>query len=78
MRLSDVVAHSSTSALFAQIALVVAILGFAGVLAYVFLRRNRKTFERARMMPLDDEQPQTPVAGPEEQRSAAETPSGRA
>jgi cbb3-type cytochrome oxidase subunit 3 len=73
MRLSDVVSHSATSTLFAQIALVIAILGFIGVVAYVVTRRNRKTFERARLMPLDDETVQTPRGAAPEQLAEDET-----
>jgi hypothetical protein len=40
----------------AEIALVIAVLGFAVVLVTVFLRRNREPFERARRMPLDEEE----------------------
>jgi cbb3-type cytochrome oxidase subunit 3 len=40
---------------FAEVALVLAAAGFAGVLLSVFLRRNREHFERARFMPLEDD-----------------------
>jgi cbb3-type cytochrome oxidase subunit 3 len=40
---------------FAEAALVLAAVGFAGVLVSLLLRRNREHFERARFMPLDDD-----------------------
>jgi cbb3-type cytochrome oxidase subunit 3 len=40
---------------FAEAAMVLAAVGFAGVLVSVLLRRNREHFERARFMPLDDD-----------------------
>lgn len=40
---------------FAEAALILAAVGFAGVLASVLLRRNREHFERARFMPLEDD-----------------------
>lgn len=36
-------------------ALVVAVVGFLAVLAYLFLRKNQGTYERARYMPLDED-----------------------
>ena len=42
-------------AFFSVTALVVALLGFLAVLAYLFLRGNRKIHERARHLPLEEE-----------------------
>jgi cbb3-type cytochrome oxidase subunit 3 len=40
---------------FSIAALVVAVVGFLAVLAYLFLRKNQATYERARHLPLDDD-----------------------
>ena len=41
--------------IFSIAALVVAVVGFLAVLAYLFLRKNQGTYERARYMPLDED-----------------------
>jgi cbb3-type cytochrome oxidase subunit 3 len=43
--------------LFAQIALVIALVGFAAVVVSVFLARNREPFRRASLMPLAEDRP---------------------
>ena len=42
-------------AFFSVTALVVALIGFLAVLAYLFLRGNRKIHERARHLPLEED-----------------------
>jgi len=59
MRLSDIVGAANLS-IYAQIGLVAALVAFAAVIYYLLSRRNRATFEKARMMPLDDETVRTP------------------
>lgn len=51
MRLADVMAHAALSG-WAQAGLVVFVTVFAGVLVYTFKGVNRSTFERARHLPL--------------------------
>jgi hypothetical protein len=56
MKLGDVVGSMSPG-YTAEIALVIAALGFAVVLVTtLFLRRNREPFERARHLPLGEEE----------------------
>ncbi|MCB9555777.1 MAG: cbb3-type cytochrome c oxidase subunit 3 [Deltaproteobacteria bacterium] len=57
--LSDAVGAANLSS-YAVIAMVLFIAAFGGIIAYLLLRRNRQVFDRARQMPLDDEQVQTP------------------
>lgn len=40
---------------FSVAALVVALVGFLAVLAYLFLKRNQKVYERAKRLPLEDD-----------------------
>ncbi len=54
MSLGDVMGGSGLS-LFAEIGLLVAIAAFAAVAASLCLRRNRATYERARRLPLEDD-----------------------
>ncbi len=53
MSLADVVANSGLH-VWAEGALVVVIAAFVAVLAATLRRSNRATFERARLLPLDD------------------------
>jgi cbb3-type cytochrome oxidase subunit 3 len=64
MKLADVMSAMHFN-LFAQIALLVAIAGFATVVVSVFLARNREPFRQASLLPLADDRP-------------ARTPGGRA
>ena len=64
MKLADVVSAMHFD-LFAQIALLIAVAGFATVLVSVFLARNREPFRQASLMPLAEDRP-------------AGTPGGRA
>jgi cbb3-type cytochrome oxidase subunit 3 len=45
---------------YAQVALVIFVLAFVLILWRVFSPRSRELHERAKMMPLDDDHPQTP------------------
>lgn len=62
MKLADVVSAMHFN-LFAQIALVIALAGFATVVVTVFLARNREPFRRASLMPLADDRPADPTGG---------------
>ncbi|MFI5377493.1 MAG: hypothetical protein ACHQ8D_22865 [Candidatus Rokuibacteriota bacterium] len=64
MKLADVVSAMHFN-LFAQIALAIALMGFATVVVSVFLARNREPFRQASLLPLADDRP-------------VETPGGRA
>jgi cbb3-type cytochrome oxidase subunit 3 len=45
---------------YAQVALVAFILAFALIVWRIYSPRNKAMHEKAKMMPLDDEHPQTP------------------
>ena len=55
MKLSDVMSAMELH-VFAEIAFVIAAVAFAAVVAATLLRRNREPFERARLMPLADDE----------------------
>jgi cbb3-type cytochrome oxidase subunit 3 len=40
---------------FSVTALVIALVGFLAVIAYLFLKRNQKVYERAKHLPLEDD-----------------------
>ena len=42
-------------AIFSEAALVIAVIGFLAVIAYLLLKRNRKTYERASRLPLEED-----------------------
>ena len=54
MSLSDIMSGMRLH-IFAEAALFLASLAFLGVLVTTFLRRNREPFERARLIPLQDD-----------------------
>ncbi len=56
MKLGDVMSAMHFN-LFAQIALVIAVAGFAVVVVSTFLARNREPFRRASLLPLADDSP---------------------
>lgn len=58
MKLSDVMS-SMGLAVYAEVALVIFFAVFVGVLLHVYRRDLRPEYERARMMPLDDDTPQS-------------------
>jgi cbb3-type cytochrome oxidase subunit 3 len=55
MSMADIVSATRLHVL-AEAALVVTLAAFATVLVTVFLGRNRAAFDRARFLPLEDEQ----------------------
>ena len=55
MRLAEIMSAAGLQ-VFAEIGLVLFLAIFAGVLVYTFTKRNRATFERARLAPLCDAQ----------------------
>ena len=60
MKLADVIGAMQLHA-FAEVALVIAAIGFVTVLVTVFLERNREPFARASLIPLEDA-PSIPTA----------------
>jgi hypothetical protein len=54
MSLTDIMSAMRLN-LFAEVAFLVALAGFATVLVTTFLSANRAAFERARFLPLEDE-----------------------
>ena len=54
MSLTDIMSAMRLN-LFAEVAFLVALAGFATVLVTTFLGANRAAFERARFLPLEDE-----------------------
>ena len=62
MKLADVMSAMHFN-LFAQVALVIAVLGFLTVVVTVCLARNREPFRRASLMPLADDRPVTQPGG---------------
>ena len=54
MRLSDVMSNMNLTS-FAEIGLVLFFLVFVGIVIYTFLKRNRKKYEEASMLPLEDD-----------------------
>jgi cbb3-type cytochrome oxidase subunit 3 len=55
MKISDLVGYSAVGATMAQVGLVLALVGFVALVVYVLARRDRATFDRARMMPLHED-----------------------
>ena len=53
MSLTDIMSEAHLH-VWAEIALVMFVVLFVAVVAYVFSRRNRATFDRASRLPLDD------------------------
>lgn len=53
MSLTDVMSEANLH-FWAEVALVMFVALFAGVVIYVFSRRNRATFDHASRLPLDD------------------------
>lgn len=59
MKLSDIMANAGLS-IYAEVALVLFLAAFLAIVWWVFRRRNTRHWEKAAMMPLDDEHPQEP------------------
>jgi cbb3-type cytochrome oxidase subunit 3 len=62
VKLSDVVAHSGL-ALYAEVALVLFLIAFVGVLVWTLWPSRRKALESHRAMPLDRDDPIDPESG---------------
>ena len=54
MRLSDIMSHAGLAA-YAEVALVLFLLAFLGILLSVFRPSNKKAMDAASRMPLEDE-----------------------
>ncbi len=63
MSLADVMGGSGLSA-WAEAGLLLTFAVFAAVTIRAFSRRNRESFERARLLPLEDEAPPAAAAVP--------------
>jgi cbb3-type cytochrome oxidase subunit 3 len=59
MKLSDIMANAGLS-IYAEVALVLFMLAFLGILWWVFRRANTARWNAAAQMPLDDVHPQQP------------------
>ena len=59
MRLSDIMANAGLST-YAQIALVLFVVAFLGILWWVMRPSHRRRWDSDAMMPLDDTNPQQP------------------
>ncbi len=59
MKLSDIMANAGLS-IYAEVALVLFMLAFFGIIWWVFRRANTKRWHQAAQMPLDDVHPQQP------------------
>lgn len=59
MRLSDIMGNAGLSG-YAQVALVLFLLAFLGIVWWVFRPANRHRWESDAQMPLDDQHPQQP------------------
>jgi cbb3-type cytochrome oxidase subunit 3 len=56
---TDVMSGSGLAA-FAELAMILFFLAFVAIAVWIWLPRNRKTWEAASRMPLDDVHPQEP------------------
>lgn len=54
MKLSDIMSAAGLAS-WAEVGLIISFLTFAVIVAYVFLVRNKASFEEARNLPLDDD-----------------------
>ena len=61
MKLSDIMGAAGFVS-WAEVGLVVSFLTFAAIVAYVFILRSKASYEDARHLPLDDEDPSLPAA----------------
>lgn len=59
MKLSDIMANAGLS-IYAEVALVLFMLAFLGIIWWVLRRANTARWNRAAQMPLDDVHPQQP------------------
>jgi cbb3-type cytochrome oxidase subunit 3 len=56
--MSEVVSNTSPTTFFTEIALMIFLAVFVGVVLYLWVFAKPAALERAAMMPLDDERPQ--------------------
>ncbi|MCB9639719.1 MAG: cbb3-type cytochrome c oxidase subunit 3 [Myxococcales bacterium] len=61
MRMSEIVSKTSQTTFFVEIALVLFVAVFAGVIIYLWFLIKPEAIERAANMPLDDINPQEPI-----------------
>ena len=62
MKLSDIMANAGLS-IYAEVALVLFMLAFLGIVWWVLRRANTARWKSAAQMPLDDVHPQQPRKG---------------
>jgi cbb3-type cytochrome oxidase subunit 3 len=52
---AEAAGNAAYKAIFSEAALVIAVIGFLAVIAGLLLKRNRKTYERASRLPLEED-----------------------
>lgn len=62
MKLSDVMSHANL-AIYAEVAMVIFMAAFVGVVVWLFRPSRREELERHRAMPLSDDGPRRPQEG---------------
>ena len=62
MKLSDIMSAAGLTS-WAEIGLVISLLTFAAIVAYVFIVRSRASYEEDRNLPFDDDRPTYPTTG---------------
>jgi len=62
MKLSDVMSHANL-AIYAEIAMVIFMAAFVGIVIWLFWPSRREALEQHRSMPLSDEGPRRPQGG---------------
>ena len=67
MRLTDIMSGADIS-IYTEIALIICLTVFVGVVAYAVSKRNRELFAHARSLPLADDAPIAPTASKEDSR----------
>jgi cbb3-type cytochrome oxidase subunit 3 len=64
MKLSDIMSAAGLAS-WAEIALILSLITFGAIVAYVFVIRSKASYEDARRLPLEDDEPTTkPIADP--------------
>lgn len=61
MKLSDIMSAAGLTS-WAEIGLIISLLTFAAIVAYVFIVRSRASYEEVRNLPLDDDESTSPAA----------------
>ena len=59
MKLSDIMGAAGLTS-WAEIGLVISVITFAAIVAYVFVVRSKASYEDARRLPLDGDESRTP------------------